>query len=129
MNDGYSTGNDIVDRVAEINMTGNIIPHNWYKNILFENGKPDLTAITILSDVVYWYRPTEVRDEHTGDVIGRKKKFQADKLQRNYEQIAEAFRVSKRQAKRAVTNLEKNRLTIKSQVRNQNFRIKCRNTF
>ena len=117
MNAGYSTGNDIVDRISEINMTGNIIPHNWYKNILFESRKPDLIAIVILADVVYWYRPTEFRDEHTGDVIGRRKKFQADKLQRNYEQIAEAFGVSKRQAKRAVANLEKIGV-IKKEFRN-----------
>ena len=68
--------------------SGNIIPTTWYKTIVRGNQKPYLNAIIILSDVVYWYRPTEVRDEQSGQVEGFKKKFRNDLLQRSYQQIA-----------------------------------------
>ena len=42
----------------------------WLKNILTEKGKPYLLAIMILADLVYWYRPSEIRDEGTGEVVG-----------------------------------------------------------
>lgn len=103
----YSSNNSIVDEMIGFEFAGNLVPHSWYKTILKENGKPDLVAITILSDVVYWYRPTEVRDEMTGQLIGYKKKFKADLLQRNYEQIGELFGITKSTAKRAVINLER----------------------
>ena len=77
-----SSGNAMVDSMAEINITGNIIPQIWYKKILRDNGKPHLLAITILADIVYWYRPTEVRDETTSALIGFRKKFAEDLLQK-----------------------------------------------
>ena len=82
MNGGiYSTGNEIVDENAKLNISGNIIPQVWYRTIIRESGKPNLTAIIILADIVYWYKPTEIRDEGTGQVIGVRKKFKSDLLQ------------------------------------------------
>ena len=79
MNGGiYSTGNEIVDENAKLNISGNIIPQVWYRTIIRESGKPNLTAIIILADIVYWYKPTEIRDEGTGQVIGVRKKFKSD---------------------------------------------------
>ena len=76
MNGGiYSTGNEIVDENAKLNISGNIIPQVWYRTIIRESGKPNLTAIIILADIVYWYKPTEIRDEGTGQVIGGKKEI------------------------------------------------------
>lgn len=49
--------NAIVKKVAEINISGNIIAPMWYKTICFANGRPDLLAISILGDIYYWYRP------------------------------------------------------------------------
>ncbi|MBO1695250.1 DUF6017 domain-containing protein [[Clostridium] symbiosum] len=103
----YTTGNPIVDASAEISITGNIIPQAWYKTIVKETGKPHLTAIVILSDIVYWYRPTELRDESTGQIIAIRKKFKADLLQRSYQQIAEQFGLSKKEATNAVIFLER----------------------
>ena len=57
--------------------------------------------------VVYWYRPTEVRDEQSGQLKGFKKKFRDDLLQRSYQQIADQFGMSKREATNAVVFLEK----------------------
>lgn len=103
----YTTGNPIVDASAEINITGNITPQTWYKTIVKETGKPHLTAIVILADIVYWYRPTELRDESTGQIIAIRKKFKADLLQRSYQQIAEQFGLSKKEATSAIVFLEK----------------------
>lgn len=102
----YGTGNLIVDEMANISFTGNIVPPIWYKTIAKENGKPYLAAITILSDIVYWYKPSEIRDEITGQLIGFKKKFHADLLQRSYGQMADLFGISKRQAIDATIFLE-----------------------
>ena len=103
----YSSGNEVVDQIGQMYFSGNIIPTTWYKTIVRENQKPYLNAIIILSDVVYWYRPTEVRDEQSGQLIGFKKKFRDDLLQRSYQQIADQFGMSKREATNAVVFLEK----------------------
>lgn len=101
------SGNEIVDMVGRISITGNIIPQIWYKTITHPSGKPYLEAIVILSDIVYWYRPTEVRDERTGEVIAYRKRFKADLLQRSYADLAQQFGISKREATNAVVELEK----------------------
>lgn len=103
----YSTGNAIVDESAKLNISGNIIPQAWYKTIIRDSGKPNLTAIVILADIVYWYKPVEVRDEVTGQVVEIKKKFKADLLQRSYQQISEQFGISKKEASSAIVFLEK----------------------
>lgn len=103
----YSTGNAIVDENAKLNISGNIIPQAWYKTIIRDSGKPNLTAIVILADIVYWYKPVEVRDEVTGQMVEFKKKFHADLLQRSYQQISEQFGISKKEATNAVIFLEK----------------------
>ena len=46
------TGNPIVDEVGELNISGNIIPENWYQWIRKGTGKPDLLAIVLLSEIV-----------------------------------------------------------------------------
>ena len=101
------SGNEIVDMVGRISITGNIIPQIWYKTITHPSGKPYLEAIVILSNIVYWYRPTEVRDERTGEVIAYRKRFKADLLQRSYADLAQQFGISKREATNAVVALEK----------------------
>ena len=102
----YSTGNETVDAMASIQFTGNVIPQIWYKQIVRDNGKPHLLAISILADIVYWYRPTEIRDSGTGSFLGFKKKFKGDLLQRSYQQFADMFGESKRTVTEAVVRLE-----------------------
>ena len=103
----FETGSTTVDRMCRLQFTGNVIPSSWYHTIKKGTGKPNLNAIIILADIVYWYRPVEIRDEATGQLCGFKKKFQADILQRNYQQIAEQFGISKRDATNAIVELEK----------------------
>ena len=102
----YRTGNETVDQLSQMRITGNVIPSAWYQTIRKESGKPYLNAIVILADIVYWYRAAEVRSEGTGELVGYKKKFKADLLQRNYQQIADQFGISKRDASNAIVELE-----------------------
>lgn len=105
---GYLTsGNVIVDAMGSINISGNIIPSIWYRTITKENGKPYLLAIVILADIVYWYRPSEVRDQGTGHILGWKKKFSEDILRQSYQYYADLFGESKKTVKTAMDKLEK----------------------
>ena len=108
LNMGYLTsGNVIVDEMGSINISGNIIPSIWYRTITKENGKPYLLAIVILADIVYWYRPSEVRDQGTGHILGWKKKFSEDILRQSYQYYADLFGESKKTVKTAMDKLEK----------------------
>ncbi|SDB62267.1 DUF6017 domain-containing protein [Butyrivibrio sp. INlla16] len=104
-----SSGNYNVDMLGEMHFEGNIIPHNWYHRILkpdTEKKKPYLLAIIILADFLYWYRPTEVRDQHTGQLIGYRKKFRGRALYRTANEIAEQFGETKRTVLAALAYLE-----------------------
>ena len=95
-----------VEAMKGLHMEGNIIPMEWFSHITFENGRPDTNAILLLSDIVYWYRPTIVRDEGSGQVLGYQKKFRADLLQKNYQDYETLFGFSKKQIRDAFVRLE-----------------------
>jgi hypothetical protein len=82
-------------KVGEFKIEGNIIPHLWYKNITFPSGKAHFVVITLLADILYWYRPTLVRDK-SGDVIGTRTKFKGDILQKSYQAFADIYGFTKR---------------------------------
>ncbi|KPA16127.1 replication protein DnaD [Candidatus Magnetomorum sp. HK-1] len=104
--------NPVCDQMKYIKIEGNITPISWYSNILTKKGKADTVAITILADILYWYRPFEDRDETTGGIIGYKQKFKADKLQKSYDDYSNLFNYTKRQVKQAIDNLcDQNLLT------------------
>ena len=98
----YGSGNETVDQMINFGITGNVVPHAWYRSVLRENGKPHLLAISILSDIVYWYRPQEIRDEDTGHLLRYQKRFMGEKLQKTYESYAEFFGESRRTIKQAM---------------------------
>ena len=102
-----TSGNAIVDAMGSVNITGNVIPAVWYRTITKENGKPYLLAIVILADIVYWYRPSEVRDQGSGHILGWKKKFSEDILRQSYQYYADLFGESKKTVKTAMDRLEK----------------------
>ena len=89
---------NIVLEMKNLNIEGNVIDNGWIENLRYDNGKPNMNAIMILSEIVYWYKPTLVRDEITGEVKGYKKKFKADKLQKSYEALGDRIGITKRQA-------------------------------
>lgn len=104
------SGMDTVLAVGQLHFEGNIIPSSWFEHLRRESGKSNATAAILLSEIVYWYRPTEIRDEATGRVIGLRKKFKADKLQRTYDSLANQFGFTKRQVKDAMKFLRDNGL-------------------
>ncbi len=94
-----------VAALSRIRITGNVTPQEWYQHIKLPNGKSDFIAITLLADIVYWYRATEVRDEITGEHIGYRKKFAGDKLQRGIQQFADGYGLTYRQTQDALYRL------------------------
>ena len=53
---------DAVREAADLNLHGNLIPHRWYAELRTPGGLPDYAAITILAEIVYWYRPLQLLD-------------------------------------------------------------------
>ncbi|WP_336020851.1 hypothetical protein [Acinetobacter bereziniae] len=102
----FSTGHEVVDQVGSVHLEGNVLPTNWFNSFRLENGKPDVNAVILLSEIVYWHRPTMVRDEDSGQVISMKKKFKADLLQRSYQSFSDQYGFSKQQVKEALDRLE-----------------------
>ncbi|QWC22550.1 DnaD domain protein [Bacillus haikouensis] len=103
------SGCKVVDQVGEMKIEGNLVPHLWYKNITFASGKAHFVAITLLADILYWYRPTLVRDE-SGVVVGTRTKFKGDMLQKSYQAFSDTYGFTKRQVKEAVDFLVENHL-------------------
>jgi hypothetical protein len=96
-----------VKAIGRLPFRGTLVPDEFFEHITFDNGRPDLLAIMILSEIMYWYRPQAIKDPATGKLLGYAKKFTEDKLQRSYRALADKFGCSKRQATDAVTRLEK----------------------
>lgn len=105
--------NNTLEQTRQLNLTGNIIPHTWYTKITFKNGTPDLLGIVLLADILYWYRLVEIKDEKTGKLMGYKKKFKADMLQRSLGDFSKQFGYNKRQISEALKRLEDAGLIIK----------------
>ena len=122
-----NTGCPTVDLIGEMDFTGNVIPKNWFKMVTKkkdtdqEDGKAYLLAICILSSIVYWYRPIEDRDELTDQLIGYRKKFKGELLQKSYEDLAAQFGESKRAVKAAMDRLEELQL-IRRKFKNIKFK-------
>ena len=94
-----------VEAISRLHIEGNVIPHTWFQHIRTPAGHPDVLAIMILSDVVYWYRWRELRDEATGAVVGYVRRFKGDRLQRSYDALAQQYGFTKRQVQDAVYRL------------------------
>ena len=69
-----------VAAVAQLRLIGNITPRRWYTELTFPNGQPDFAAITVLSEILYQYKPFEIFDKK-GELIGWGKKFRGEKWQ------------------------------------------------
>lgn len=105
------TGHPLVDAIAQIHLEGDITPRSWYKHICYqtiktEQCKADRLAVDILSDIVYWYRPSEIRDEITGEFVGWKKKFAGEILKRSPDAFAESLNATVRCVRESIRLLE-----------------------
>lgn len=105
----FSTGHAVVDSIGKLHVTGNLVHHSWYQHVRYSNKRGEFTdpwAVLILADIVYWYRPIEVRDEQTGHLIGYRKKFSEDKLQRSPSAFSKLLCCSEKVVRDALTLLE-----------------------
>ena len=100
------TGIDSVDKLYGASISGNLVPPVWCYRIVGENGKPNMNAIMILAEIVYWYRPKVDYVKSEQDDVQLRKKFKADLLQLSYRKIMNEFNLSKDQCKRALDLLE-----------------------
>ena len=103
--------NENVLKMAKLKLTGNITPAIWYKKLLLDSGKPNIPAILILSDIIYWYRPIESKSSN-GD-IKYKQKFKTEKLQRQYQYYISYFGYGKTTFRNAINYLEQKKLITK----------------
>jgi hypothetical protein len=103
----FSSLPTVVSEITQIDFAGTstMIPFSWFKYITTTTDggkeKPHQTAITILSDIVYWYKASVKRTEESMSQISYHKKFKSDKLQKSYDDYAELLGVSKRESKAA----------------------------
>jgi hypothetical protein len=86
-------------------LTGNIISNDWYKKFTNNRGRPDLSLISVLSEIVYWYRPKKVKDNQTGNVT-YVNKFLGDAWQTSYEHFEKKFGFSREKLRRIFVKLE-----------------------
>ena len=57
----------VVEKISNLKITGNVTPKSWFKHIhritKLGKEKTDFLAIEILSEIIYWYKETPVKDK------------------------------------------------------------------
>ncbi len=87
---------------------GNIIPHFWFGKIIDEKGKPDLTAITLLSEIFALYRFSISSSpcSYLGSNACNETSLIDKSLRISYEHFTKKFFISKEKARRGLVRLE-----------------------
>jgi hypothetical protein len=111
----YSELPQIIQQIGSMRFVGNIIPNEWFNQIKLESGRTDTQAIIILSEIIYWYRPSEIRND-TNIKQRYKKKFKLDMLQLSIKTFMDKFSFTRGQVKKALNNLANNGF-IKKELR------------
>ena len=86
-------------------LTGNIISNDWYEKFTNSRGRPDLSLISVLSEIVYWYRPKRIKDSKTGNIT-YVNKFLGDAWQTSYEHFERKFGFNREKLRRIFVKLE-----------------------
>ena len=86
-------------------MEGNIIPHQWYQKFINNRGTPDLSLMSVLSEIVYWYRPKKAKDPDTGSITYINK-FLGDAWQTSYEHFEKKFGFNREKLRKIFVKLE-----------------------
>jgi hypothetical protein len=86
-------------------LTGNITPNEWYEKFTNSRGRPDLSLISVLSEIVYWYRPKKIKDRQTGHIT-YVNKFLGDAWQTSYEHFEKKFGFNREKLRRIFVKLE-----------------------
>jgi|GEM_PF-6546648 len=95
--------NPIVKEIGKINFEGNITPHNWYKHVKLPSGKVDFIGITILAEIIYWYRPVKVLNNDQQEQT--RQKFKGDKAQLSRQFFMNKFGITRDQSIDALKRL------------------------
>jgi hypothetical protein len=93
-----------VAEIGEIRFEGNIVPHRWYQQVTLPSGKPDMPAIAILSEIVYWYRPYQTLDKRGKPLL--RKHFDGDMFQCTAAYFSSKFGFTKDQVRKALKRME-----------------------
>ena len=104
---GYELASPDVEKFGLLHVSGDVVPPEFFKAIKFDNGKPDLLAVLILSNFLYWYRPIKPRDERTDQPLRWRQRFAGTKLNRTYAELAEKYGATSRQVSDACHRLQK----------------------
>jgi len=107
----YKLKNDLVKKFKSFEVSGNVIPSNWFYNLTTKDGKPYITAILILSEILYWYRPTINEDEEV------EQKFRGDMLQKNHNEFMEKFNIKSKETVRKAIKYLKDQNLVNQQLR------------
>jgi hypothetical protein len=96
-----------VAEIHKIHFQGNVTPHEWYNHIKLPSGKTDLIAITILGEIIYWYRPIEIlQTEGKDQKVKLRKKFTHDMFHCTAAYFVKKFGLTSHQARDALKRLE-----------------------
>ncbi len=87
---------DLTFLLSDARVQGTLTPDTLFRHIVKETGKVDYLAVFILSDIIYWYRPSKDGN----------KRFWGDCLQKSYDVYAEKFYAPKRTVKASFDLLE-----------------------
>lgn len=119
-------------------LSGNIHPNGWYKKFTNKRGTPDLALISVLAEIVYWYRPKKSQDNTTGiSTNSYKSKFTGDIWQTSYEHFWRKFGFHREKLRRIFIKLEQmgicfrefRNISIKGQVYNNRLFIHLSSEF
>ena len=86
-------------------LTGNIIPHHWYHTICNKSGRPNRIAISLLSEIVYWYRPKKGASLDS-NLPSLNKKFLGDSWQTSYAYLEKKLCACRESIRAAFVMLE-----------------------
>lgn len=104
----YVFETEVQERIAKevdlIPLDGNVIPQSWYHEICIagRKGKSNLSAITLLSEIVNCCRPTIYNIYGNGDGC---KMYEPDALQKSYSEFMTKFGMTEHQVREGLSAL------------------------
>lgn len=94
-------------------LPGNVIPHFWYNKFKDESGGPDLISIILLSEIVFWYRPSTTHFASAKNLP----QLTEEVLAISYEYLEQKFYLGKERVRRSLKRLEDHKV-ITREIRN-----------
>jgi len=79
------------------------IDDNWYRVMINDSGRSNYLAVSLLSDLTYWYNRNKAKRKKNAQDIN----YQSNYLQTSYASLCEKFHASRYRIYRAIVLLEK----------------------